>query len=277
MVWLTEGGDDARHGGRRQEVAAAYDPLVRGALHARLEPTRRRFDRALRRVEAFLDAHPDTYVAWSGGKDSTVVAHLATRVDPAVTVGHYESDWCFPETHGHMADVAQRFGWRRVDWQVGSALEALKGNGSWDFTAPDGPDLWAETTLLGPARLAMADHTGMMWGLRAKESDHRAKLLARHRGTFQRRTGSCAGQWVTSPIWDWSTLDVWAYHAVHGIPPNPVYRRLAELGVPERNHRVSLVISSDGLTQGRGVWLRRGWPELWTRIVQALPRLREDG
>src|SRR5690606_41961384 len=48
VVWLTEGGDDARHGGRRGEGAAAYDPLVRGAPHARPGPTRRRVARALR-------------------------------------------------------------------------------------------------------------------------------------------------------------------------------------------------------------------------------------
>lgn len=255
----------------------SYGPWTRGALTARLASTRRRFDRALERTAEFLAAHPRSYVAWSGGKDSTVVAHLAHTVDPSITIGHYESSWCLPETHDHMRELADRFGWRRRDYQVGSALDAMRRNGSWDFHAPDGPDDWGEVIIYGPARLAYQDHPdGMLWGLRADESIARRWRLAPRRGVFQRRHGDCAGQWVAAPIWDWSTETVWAYHAHHDIPPSPVYQRLADLGVPEVAHRVSLILSSDGIDRGRAAWLRRGWPDLFNEVSLALPRAREE-
>lgn len=255
----------------------SYEPWMRGKIACRLHATRRRFEHAAERTAAFLAAHPRSYVAWSGGKDSTVVAHLAWSVNSHVTIGHFEADWCFPETHEYMAMLASRFEWRRADWRVGSALDAMRSNGTWDFTAPCGEDHWAETIIHGPARLAFAQHPdGMLWGLRADESLARRWLLGSRHGEFRRVSGDCAGQWVASPIWDWSADDVWAYLAYHDIPPNPIYPRLAALGAPPVSHRVSLILSSDGWERGRGYWLRRGWPGLWQRISLVLPRAREE-
>jgi phosphoadenosine phosphosulfate reductase len=93
---------------------------------------------------------------------------------------------------------------------------------------------------------------------------------------FRRVHGDCAGQWVLSPIWDWSTDDIWAYLAAHNIPPNPIYPRLETLGVPEVAHRVGLILSSDGIDRGRVAWLRAGWPDLANVVTSLLPRARED-
>ena len=85
------------------------------------------------------------------------------------------------------------------------------------------------------------------------------------------------GVTTCSPIWDWHVGDIWAYHHRHGIEPNPLYKRMEELGVPEKGRRVSLAVGSDGSDRGRLVWLKRGWPDLWQRYCVALPRLREKG
>jgi len=61
-------------------------------------------------------------------------------------------------------------------------------------------------------------------------------------------------------VWDWSTIEIWAYLACNDIPANPVYERFRRLGAPE---------------DMQGVWLCRGWPQLWQQLVEVLPRLRE--
>ena len=39
-------------------------------------------EQTMESIEAWMADHPGTWVALSGGKDSTAVAHLARRVDP---------------------------------------------------------------------------------------------------------------------------------------------------------------------------------------------------
>jgi hypothetical protein len=51
--------------------------------------------------------------------------------------------------------------------------------------------------------------------------------------------------------------------------------RLRALGFGEQERRVGLVVDGNALQYGRGVWLRRGWPDLWQQLVTTLPRLKE--
>lgn len=60
------------------------------------------------------------------------------------------------------------------------------------------------------------------------------------------------------------------------LPLNPVYDRLRRLVAPRQAWRVDAAVSgARGLDQGRIEWLRRGWPDLYRRLEQALPRLKE--
>jgi phosphoadenosine phosphosulfate reductase len=61
------------------------------------------------RIAAHLDEH-DGYVAFSGGKDSTVVLDLARRADPHVPVCFFDSGLEFPETIDHIESLADT--WR---------------------------------------------------------------------------------------------------------------------------------------------------------------------
>lgn len=263
------GGDRHERTQQRQEVAA---------LHARLPATQERFRVARERAERFLNDGP-AYVAWSGGKDSTVVAHLVTSIEPTVPLCHYDSRFDFPETIEYQDRLAAEHGWDLRRYSCGDALEEMLRTGSWDHEAEDltidGADSeWLWVTRLGPAQMAADDTgaTGHFWGLRAAEAKRRLALMARTRGTHTRKDG---WRWC-SPIWDWRDKDIWAYHAWAGLPENPVYRRLEEVGAPPGAQRVGFILDPGGLRQGRAVWLRRGWPDLWNELVLVLPRLRED-
>lgn len=285
---------------------AGLDLATLRALHATRpgRATRRERDRReiLARIEAHLAVH-DGYVAFSGGKDSTVVVDLARRVDPAVPVVWFDSGCEYPETRAYIHDLAQR--WRlnlTVIEARPSLLEILVDGGGWDHRAPDAITSSLHAALItAPAALAHEMFgPGELWGVRAAESRGRRHLFAtalahqakrnctgccpetgsslssrsrraRHGGVVSRVDGTTA----YNPIWDWSTARVWEHLAAHAIPANPLYAKLASLGAPEHATRVSHVIDGNGVETGRIVWLRRGWPDLFTQLRRSLPRIAE--
>lgn len=253
------------------------------------------------RIRQHLDAH-DGYVAFSGGKDSTVVLHLALQVEPNVPVVFFDSGLEFPETYRYLEQLHDQLHLQlhRIPARH-TTLELLVASGAWDHDAPRQPTLDLHQVLITePAARAHSDHgPGELWGVRAEESRGRAALYAnalraestrschgcctgiavattverrgRHGGLIRRVDGTVA----LGPIWDWKTPDVWAYLARHQLPVNPVYAKLRRFGAPETMLRVSHMLDGNRLEDGRVTWLRRGWPELFEDLARTLPRLRE--
>lgn len=248
------------------------------------------------RIEAHLDQH-EGYLAFSGGKDSLVVLHLALQVDPDVPVAFFDSGLEFPETYSYLEQLAARW---RLNLDVITArhttLEVLVRSGAWDHRAVrdrDAPDLH-QVLIQEPAQVAHHRHgAGELWGVRAEESrgraaayanalratgcncsepcDNAAKVRARHGGQISRVDGTVA----YSPVWDWKTPEIWGHIVRHQLPINPVYEKLRWLGAPEHFLRVSHMVDATRLEEGRITWLRRGWPALFEDLAVALPRLRE--
>lgn len=259
-------------------------------------------DQIAARIRAHLDAH-DGYLAYSGGKDSTVVLHQVLQVDPNVPVVFFDSGFEFPETYAYLEqlqhDLDLRLHWIRTRH---TTLEVLHASGVWDHHAPDNdaPNLF-DTLITEPAGRAHAAHgLGELWGVRSQESRGRAAAYAnalraeistachgcctdtdrearataqrrRHGGVIRRRDHTVA----YGTVWDWKTDDVWAYLARHHLPVNPVYDKLRRLGAPEHALRVSHMLDGSQLEQGRVTWLRRGWPDLFEDLARVLPRIRE--
>jgi phosphoadenosine phosphosulfate reductase len=277
--------------------------LDRAVLLARRRP---RHDLAaiVARIRDHLAAH-DGYVPFSGGKDSLVALHLTLQAEPNVPVAFYDSGLEFPETYAYLEQI-------RREWGLGgqflwitarpTLLEVLHACGAWDHHRPQPavmPDLHRILITEPAAQAHRLCGPGEVWGVRAAESRARAALYAqalraeirrscasccrpgpgevsarrrrRHGGVVRRRDGTVA----YGPVWDWSTDDVWSYIHRHGLPVNPVYAKLRQLGAPEKALRVSAMIDGNGLELGRITWLRRGWPALFDELAQVLPRLRE--
>lgn len=253
----------------------------------------------LDRIHSHLAAH-DGYAAFSGGKDSLVVLHLALQVEPNLPVVFFDSGLEFPETHDYLNLIADHLpipdGVHRYPAEPG-LLDLLMADGSWNHTSPlRSARLDLRAPLIDrPARRAHADHgPGVLWGIRDAESAgrrhaHRTALhheldrnchgccssarqqRHQHGGLITRRDGTVA----YSPIWNWTTDQVWEYIARHKLPVNTLYARLRELGAPEWAHRVTSILDANQIQAGRLVWLRRGWPAIYQALLPALPRLRE--
>src|SRR5664279_4461612 len=193
------------------------------------------------RIAAHLDAH-DGYVAFSGGKDSTVVLDLARRADPNVPVCFFDSGLEFPETLAYIDKLADR-------WDLNlhaiptrpTALEYLQANGSWTHQPAPADATAAGATMhqvliTEPAGQAHQRHgDGELWGIRAQESrgrrimllkalsaaiatdcagccptpsagrSHTAGQRARHGGSVRRVDRTVA----FSPVWDWTAEDIY--------------------------------------------------------------------
>lgn len=216
----------------------------------------------------------DGYVAWSGGKDSTVAVHLARRVDPNVPVVWFDSGLEYPETRAYIDRLADTWGlnFTRVETRV-DALTMLRRSGGWHHgDVPSVGDDFHDVLVAEPARRAHARFgPGEVTGLRAGESVGRRILLAQGRGQYERKDGTV----VAAPVWRWRDSDVNAYLAAHQVDPNPVYAKLAQLGAPRYAQRVGLVVDYNGAEVGRFTWLKNGWPDLWGELTDALPRLTE--
>lgn len=248
----------------------------------------------LDRIAAHLELH-DGFVSWSGGKDSTVVVDLARQVDPNVPVVFFDSGLQFPETVRYLEDMAHAW---RLNFTVVPAepdlLTVMVALGGFDHYAPDrslGVEL-SELMITGPAATAHRRHgPGSLWGVRSQESHGRAMLYrhhlathtrahqhnsrdavrAEHGGTVHRVDGTVS----YGPIWDWQPRQVFEYLAGRGIEPNPLYRKLAKLGVPAGHIRVDSMIDASKLSNGHLAFLRKGWPTLFSQLEIALPRLTE--
>lgn len=259
-----------------------------------LRTSPRDLTRLRRRIAAHLDEH-EGYVAFSGGKDSLVVLHLAVAASPRMPVVFFDSGLEFPETYTYLEELSHRWHLNLSVFPAQpSALQILATCGAWDHRRPDRPtpDLHRALITEPAARAHTAHGPGELWGVRAEESRGRAAAYANalraapcrcpstctsqqhratHGGVIERRDGTVA----FGPVWDWKTPEIWSYISRHELPLNPVYAKLRRLGAPDHFLRISGMVDANRLEEGRITWLRRGWPEIFDELAAVLPRLRE--
>jgi phosphoadenosine phosphosulfate reductase len=237
-------------------TGAAVD-VERDGLRFRLEVFQRRLETARELVRAWLALCARPYVAFSGGKDSTVTLALAREQRPDIPVIWHDDELEHAETVAFVRDL-------RARWRLHLIVTQGCGpHGGWfhpwreePFWRPPLPEmLWIGEK--GDRWAWRAGYDGCLLGLRAAEATRRRRYL-RARGPLHRT----ARGWLCHPLAGWSADDVWAAIVGLGLPYNPVYDRLAALGVPRDLQRV-------GPLPLEPRWeLERGWPEEFQRLTQ---------
>jgi 3'-phosphoadenosine 5'-phosphosulfate sulfotransferase (PAPS reductase)/FAD synthetase len=156
---------------------------------------RRRVAAATSRIADFLAEH-HAYISFSGGKDSTAMLYLATRIAPEIAV--YYSDngpKLVPRAiHAEVLEVARAAGARDLRIRAPLNVAAVAAEGPFD---------------------------GVFVGLREEEGKGRA-LRMRKGGRF----GPVDECW---PLRDWTWRDVWAYLVSHKVPVVETYHERAAL------------------------------------------------
>lgn len=255
------------------------------------------------RISESFDLCEKLYIAFSGGKDSSVMFHLvmqeARKRNRKVAVMFIDFEALYSETIRHAHEMFEMYEdciephWICVPMLLRNALTNFEPQWiTWDkekkhLWVRDLPE-WANTEehypfLHGPIEFeefitlfaewySEGKTTGGFIGIRAQESLHRYCAIA----TWEKIGLTLNGRrWTTKiakncyniyPIYDWLVDDIWTFHSVFPeLPHNQIYDRMQQAGVPLSNQRLCQPFGDD---QKRGLWLYHIIePETWFKLV----------
>lgn len=258
---------------------------------------------AKNRISSTFDECERVYVAFSGGKDSSVMTHLvleeAIKRNRKVAVMYIDFEAQYAETVKHVEEMfsiyadhiephwicipmllrnaVTNFEPRWVCWDeskrslwIREKPIACKQVGDYPFALPEME--FEEFIVLFGQWYGQGKRTAGFIGIRAQESLHRYCAVA----TWEKRDLMLKGwRWTTKivdevfnvyPIYDWLTEDIWKYHAKFPEKPhNAIYDKMQMAGVPLSQQRLCQPFGDD---QRRGLWLYHILePETWFRLV----------
>lgn len=230
----------------------------------------RRFGRMVERsqetIHRALNRCHNPYLAYSTGKDSTVMADLVWSIAPDVPAVYFDAHCAFPESLALIERMGQIR--RVIRWECEPFMETLARVGG-----PMADTCEAETmrsTVYRPIKSLLEEYhfDSVFVGLRSDESSGRM-LLAKNRGDlfYNGRDGiiECL------PVLYWRYDDIWAYIVSRGIDYNAAYDTMEAM--PLRDRRISYWAGETGHTKGRWSWLRQRYPDLWNSYIKLFPEV----
>lgn len=256
---------------------------------------------ARQRIAWTFDTFPRVYVSFSGGKDSTVMLHLAAEearkrgrkigvlfVDLEgqykLTIDHIQ------ELYDYYADVAEPY-WVALPIHLRNAVSQYEAQ--WICWEPGREQDWVRQ----PPAMAITDQSyfpfyryrmefeefvpqfgywyaqgqlcACLVGIRTAESLNRWRTIAGHGQKFEGRGWTnWIGRtlWNVYPVYDWRTEDLWTYHAQYPeLPHNRLYDLMHKAGLTIHQMRICQPYGDD---QRKGLWLFHIIePETWARVV----------
>lgn len=234
---------------------------------------KRRVLRAAEAVDRMRRRAPDAYVGWSGGKDSTALAHLVTvTCGLDATLMSIKDDFDFPGEVDYVERLADQWGadldvltpdFSLQQW-VADRADELSALEDFHSRASEFSDR-AFYSLIEAYRNERG-RPGVYLGIRKHESAGRLGHRAAHGLVYQKKDGET----VCQPIADWEGRDVYAYLFSRDIEIHPVYRCVRLHDHPS-DVRKSWWLAGDHASRGATVWLRTYWPSLYRRLCEILP------
>jgi phosphoadenosine phosphosulfate reductase len=163
-------------------------------------------------VELF---HPRLLLTCSWQKQSSVLVHMISEIEPDVRVVEFDTGLLFPETYRTRDKLIERYPVRfeRIEPELSVEAQA----------AVHGPELWKREPdrccamrKVAPLEQALEGMDAWITGIRRDQSTTRQN--ARKIEIDARR-----GVVKVQPLADWTTRDVWRYIWRHSIPYNPLH------------------------------------------------------
>lgn len=250
-----------------------YNTWMRqAAVHARTTLHRRRVDKAGAVVEDMAERCPDAYVAWSGGKDSTALMHLASSRGVRRAMSE-KDDLDFPGEEEYVRNLAAAWDVEVDILRPPFSIETWLREHAADIDPTE--DMHGRTADLsrqafyGPIETYSADRgrPGVYLGLRAEESRGRTMNRATRGALYQKNSG----EMICTPLADWLGIDVYAYLASRGIEPLSVYRCVRMHESPDRV-RKSWWLPGSHTRHGGMRWLSTYYPSLFRRLCDIWPQ-----
>ena len=258
---------------------------------------------ARERISLTFDSFERYYIAFSGGKDSSVMFHLvmdeAIKRKKKVAVMLIDFEAQYKETVSHAHEMYEMYKdhidphWICMPMNLRNAVTNYEPQ--WQCWEPGKEDIWIrrkpamcttehdypfavpgmefeEFIVLFGEWYGQGKKTAGFIGIRAQESLHRYCAIA----TWEKRdlmmnhwrwtTKIVAETYNVYPIYDWLTEDIWRYHAQNeDRPHNQIYDKMNMAGVKLSQQRLCQPYGDD---QRRGLWLYHILePETWFKLV----------
>lgn len=256
------------------------------------------------RIHWALTTFDKVCISLSGGKDSTVMLHLAAtrarQLGRKIDVLFIDWEAQFQATIEHITylkttyeDVTGNFWWVALPLTTENAVSQFQPE--WICWEPGirwvrSPPEFAirEPTVFPFYTHAMSFEdfipafsewyaggvsAAMMVGIRTEESLNRFNTIASVRDSRYApdKPWTCRGAggniWKIYPLYDWKVADIWTWHAHHPeCRKNPLYNLMYQAGVPLKYMRVC---EPFGPQQRQGLWLYHVLePERWSALCQ---------
>jgi sulfate adenylyltransferase subunit 2 len=236
-------------------------------LHAKLPVYQRRLDQAKEIISGLLQHIKKPYVAFSCGKDSTVLAHLVLQFLPNAPLRFLSSG----ETRlvHNVDDVLLYF------QNLGAEIQEI--NIDRVFSEEWKDTTWTEQRKAGKHDMELLNNSSfdcIFMGLRTKESRPRQISLAKNqtsglpRFCYRYKAGKRKDMIRCCPLASWSTMDVGAYIIEHNLPYLDWYDHQGFEG------RTTARLTGDAVRQYALVWLKKNKPESWNILTQRFPEFR---
>lgn len=246
------------------------------------DPSTNVLQAARQRIEFIFDSFEEIHVSISGGKDSTVLAHLvlleAQRRKRKVSIFFFDEEVVYQETINQVEYIMEQMApgfvtplWLQMEFFLTNATSLTETQfvpweaGKHKFWMRPKKDYaikfapWDRTKEMVRNRKmgidfydvftnfeAMYDNTAFLVGMRGVESPNRWRTVSKNPATI-------AGQriyWATTkgknyslyPLYDWNFHDVWAYIADHRLRYHKIYDYQFRKGYPINEMRISSLI-----------------------------------
>ncbi len=226
------------------------------------------------RIAWTFDTFPRIYVSFSGGKDSTVMLHLAAeearRRGRQIGCLFVDLEGQYRLTIEHVEEVYQLYAdvidphWVALPIALRNAVSQYEPK--WTCWDPDRRDDWIRQ----PNPMSVTDEghypfferdmefeeftprfawwyakeqlCACLVGIRTAESLNRWRTIKSQRKTCfdGRRWTTYTGETTYNiyPIYDWKTEDIWIYHGKTGRPYNRLYDRMHQAGLSIHEQRI---------------------------------------